>query len=73
MATKSKKTALRKQPNAIQRFSRETIAELRKVSWPTRTEAISLTKVVIIVMLITGFMLGGLDYLFTRLFALILG
>ena len=62
-----------KQPNAISRFFRETIGELRKVSWPTRREALKLTQVVVIVMLITGLILGALDILFTRLFALLLG
>ncbi|MCJ7733230.1 MAG: preprotein translocase subunit SecE [Anaerolineales bacterium] len=55
------------------KFYRETIAELRKVSWPTRSEAINLTKVVLVVILIMGAFLGMLDYLFTQLFGLILG
>ena len=61
------------QGNAIQRFGRETSAELRKVSWPTRQEAINLTRIVIIVMIIMGALLGGLDWLFFRFFAWLLG
>jgi preprotein translocase subunit SecE len=64
--------AARKQQNAVQRFIRETMGELRKVSWPTREEAINLTKVVLIVMIITGAFLGALDYLFLQVFKLIL-
>jgi preprotein translocase subunit SecE len=67
------KRVARKQPNAVQRFFRETTAELRKVSWPTRKEARSLTVIVIIVMIVTGAILGALDLLFTRAFALLLG
>jgi preprotein translocase subunit SecE len=61
-----------REPNAITRMFRETIIELRKVSWPTRAEAISLTRIVIIVMVIMAALLGGLDALFFRFFGLIL-
>ena len=70
-ASKSKSSG-RKQSNAIQRYIRETIGELRKVNWPTRKEATNLTIVVIIVLIAMGAFLGVLDLLFTRLFALIL-
>jgi len=62
-----------KQSNAIVRFYRETMAELRKVTWPTRQEAINLTRVVVLVIVAVGLFLGVLDLLFARLFALILG
>ncbi|MBX3045359.1 MAG: preprotein translocase subunit SecE [Anaerolineales bacterium] len=57
-----------RQPNAIQRWFRETTAELRKVSWPTRPEALALTRIVIIVMIIMAIILGGLDTLFGSFF-----
>jgi preprotein translocase subunit SecE len=63
----------RTKTGGIQGFYRETAAELKKVSWPTRPEAINLTKVVLIVILIVGAFLGILDYLFSRMFGLILG
>jgi preprotein translocase subunit SecE len=63
----------RKKTGGIQGFYRETIAELRKVSWPTRSEAINLSRVVLIVIVIVGAFLGILDYLFSRMFGLILG
>ena len=66
-------TAQKKQSRGIGKFYRETMAELRKVSWPTREEAISLTRVVIIVIFAMGAFLGILDYLFSQLFGLILG
>ena len=65
------KASERRQPNAIRRYFRETIGELRKVNWPTRKEATNLTIVVIIVITVMGAFLGVLDILFARLFALI--
>jgi len=53
-------------------FLKEVRDELRKVVWPTRDEVIRLTSVVIIVSLIVGFFLGGLDYVFTKLITLII-
>jgi preprotein translocase subunit SecE len=53
-------------------FLKEVRDELKKVVWPTRDEVIRLTAVVIIVSLIVGFFLGGLDYIFTKLMALII-
>jgi len=54
------------------RFFGETVAELRKVTWPTRQEAIRLTIIVIIVCTILGIILGSIDYGFTRLVELFL-
>lgn len=56
-----------KQPNAVQKWYRETIGELRKVTWPTTPEALKLTRVVLIVMVIMSFLLWGLDLLFSKL------
>ncbi|MBC8333518.1 MAG: preprotein translocase subunit SecE [Anaerolineae bacterium] len=55
------------------RFYRETVGELRKVTWPTRQEAINLTIVVLFVTFGMSAFLGVLDYLFSRLFVVILG
>ncbi len=61
-----------KKPNFLVRWWRETMGELRKVTWPTPQEAWRLTKVVIVVMLVMSAILGLLDFGFTRLIALIL-
>lgn len=68
----AKKSASRKQPNAVQRFYRETVGELRKVSWPTREEAINLTTITLIVIVVMSAFLGSLDYIFNQIFAFIL-
>ncbi len=57
----------------IKRWWRETVGELHKVTWPTPREAWRLTKIVIMVMVAMGALLGGLDYAFTKLIGLILG
>jgi preprotein translocase subunit SecE len=62
-----------KKENRIKRWWRETIGELRKVNWPTPQEAWRLTKIVILVVVIMGAVLGGLDFLFTKLITLIVG
>lgn len=49
------------------RFFSETIAELRKVVWPTRQEAARLTIIVLVVCIILGIFLGSIDYGFTKL------
>jgi len=61
-----------KKPNAIARWWRETIGELRKVTWPTPPEAWRLTKIVLVVMTLMSALLGVLDYAFTRLIAFVL-
>lgn len=62
-----------KKENRIKRWWRETVGELRKVTWPTPREAMRLTKIVILVMLIMGAVLGGLDFVFTKIIGFVLG
>jgi len=62
-----------KEPNAIVRFYRETVGELKKVVWPTWPEARNLTVIVLFVILVTAMVLGGFDYVFAQLFRLVLG
>ena len=72
MAKADRKSA-RKQQNFVARYFRETVGELRKVTWPTRQEAISLTIVVLIVIALMSTFLGILDFIYARFFVLILG
>ncbi len=60
-----------KKQNAIQRTWRETIGELRKVTWPTPQEAWRLTRIVLAVMLLMSAVLGLLDYVFSKLVTLL--
>ncbi len=58
-------------PNIIS-FLKEVKEELAKVSWPNREQTIRYTVLVIIVAVAVGAFLGGLDYLLTKLTAVIL-
>jgi preprotein translocase subunit SecE len=71
VAKKKATKTTRRQENAVVRFYRETVGELRKVSWPTRQEAINLTSITLVVIVIMSAFFGSLDYIFNQLFALI--
>jgi preprotein translocase subunit SecE len=62
-----------KQPGRIARWYRETIGELRKVSWPTPQDAWRLTKIVLVVMVLMSIVLGLLDFVFSTIIRLVLG
>lgn len=49
------------------RFIGDIIAELKKVTWPTRDEALRLTAMVLVVCAVVGVILALLDYGFGRL------
>ena len=51
----------------------EIVAELRRVTWPTRQETMRLTIMVVLVSATIGAFLGFVDLGFARLFAVILG
>jgi preprotein translocase subunit SecE len=46
-------------------YLRETRAELRHVTWPTRSETVNYTIIVLAISIGTGAFLGFLDFLFT--------
>ena len=49
----------------------DTVAELKKVTWPDRETTKNLTLVVIAISAALGALLGGLDWIMQQLFALI--
>ncbi|MDO8752560.1 MAG: preprotein translocase subunit SecE [Anaerolineales bacterium] len=71
MAERAKK--VKKSENAVQRYYRETSGELRKVSWPTWSEAKRLTGLVLLVMVVVGIFLSSMDYFAGQLLGLVLG
>ncbi len=63
-----------KMPNvAPVQFINEVIAELKRVTWPTRDETIKLTAVVIVLSVVVGAFIGGLDAVFLQGQKLLLG
>ncbi len=53
-------------------FLKEVREELNKVVWPSREQTIKLTTVVILVTIVVGVFIGGLDFLLAKLTTLIL-
>ena len=62
-----------KKDNFIVRYFKETRAELRKVTWPTRQEALNLTLIVVAFTILMAALLGIIDYIFAWVFGLIIG
>jgi len=53
-------------------YLQETWFELKKVSWPTRSEAVNLTIIVASVTTFLALVLGILDWIFSSAFGLLL-
>ncbi|MBN1488118.1 MAG: preprotein translocase subunit SecE [Anaerolineae bacterium] len=53
--------------SGLTRYFRETRAELRKVRWPTRDDAITMTQLVLAVTFAMAIFLGLADYFFSWL------
>ncbi len=71
--TEKKKMVVPKarKPISLVKLWRETLGELRKVSWPTTQEALHLTRIVVIVMFFMSILLGAFDFVFSRLIGLL--
>ncbi|GAA4961488.1 preprotein translocase subunit SecE [Kineococcus glutinatus] len=54
-------------------FLRQVVAELRKVVWPTRSELLSYTGVVLVFVLAMMLLVSGLDYGIGKLVLLVFG
>ncbi|MCQ2610388.1 MAG: preprotein translocase subunit SecE [Treponema sp.] len=54
-------------------FFRECVGELKKVTWPSRTDVWASVKVVIVLTIIMAVLLGLLDLGFSSLFKLLMG
>jgi preprotein translocase subunit SecE len=52
--------------NKIIRFFKESFGELKKVTWPSRDEVTSSTKVVLVSTILIAVALGLVDYLIFR-------
>ena len=70
-AREAKDTKLAATPARRSKFSffSQLVEEMRKVHWPTRQETLRLSLLVLVLCIIMGAILGGLDLGFTRLFA----
>jgi len=62
----------RRKQKGLAKWWRETQGELRKVNWPTAKDAIQMTRVVLLVMVVMSALFGIFDFLFSRLLGWIL-
>jgi preprotein translocase subunit SecE len=58
--------------NQLMQFFREAYAELKKVSWLSRKEAIASTLVVVILVIIIAIYVGFTDFVLARVLAVLL-
>lgn len=48
-------------------YIKETRAEMKHVTWPSRRQSIIYTVVVIVISVVTGLFLGFFDFIFTQI------
>jgi len=70
---KKKAVATEKKEYRIVRYFKEVRAELVKVTWPSRRTTFNLTAIVFGVTATMSLALGVIDWLFSKLFALMIG
>ena len=70
---KSKKASAKKPKKGIVKYFKDCKAEFKKVVWPTPKENTHNTVVVIVVCLLAGLFIFGIDSLFALINSLILG
>ena len=51
----------------IREFFREVLLEFKRVTWPSRSELVNSTTVVIVVTVVLAFFLGGVDIGLTKI------
>ena len=67
------KAETEKKENRVAKYFREARAEMRKVTWPTRQEALHLTGIVLAVTVVMSILLWVLDVLFTGVMSALIG
>jgi preprotein translocase subunit SecE len=73
VAVAKKADAPAKQENRFVRYFKEVRAELKKVAWPSKRTTLNLTGIVLAVTVTMSIALGVIDWLFSKLFSLIIG
>jgi preprotein translocase subunit SecE len=50
----------------LSKYLRDTMAEMKQVTWPTQKQALLYTVLVVVIAVITSLFLGAFDFLFTE-------
>lgn len=53
-------------------FLKDVSVELKKVTWPSQSEVVRLTMVVIIISIAVGLFIGALDFIFTKVMEVVI-
>ena len=64
---------VKKKDNRVVHYLREVRAEVQKINWPSRENTVNLTSIVLGVTVAMSIAMGLLDWIFTKLFALVIG
>ena len=72
MAGEKKSYKFSNRLNAVKKFFRDCLAEIKKIIWPTPKAAFRNMGVVLLSMLVIGLFVFGLDTLFLKLLGLIM-
>ena len=59
--------------NGIKTYWKETVSEMEKVTWPTKDELVGSTIVTVVVSLLVGFFIFGVDLVLARGVSTVLG
>lgn len=70
---KNSKTTAVKKPNRLVKWWKETVGELRKVTWPSKEDAWRMTKIVLVVVVLMACFLGLVDFAFSKLIGVVIG
>ena len=63
----------RKMANKISTFLQAVKAEMKKVTWPSRSQIIRSTLIVMVTIVIFGIFIGGIDFMFFQILKFFLG
>lgn len=58
--------------NAVINYVKQSFQELSKVTWPTKNQAVKLTIIVLVFVLISAVVLAAIDYGFSQFFSYLL-
>ena len=58
--------------SGVIQYLNEVRSEMSKVTWPSRNQTVKMTIIVLIVSVIVGILIGGLDLLLTRFFGVLI-
>jgi len=67
------KQATEKKENRVARYLKGVRSEMRKVTWPSREATLRLTGIVLAVTVSLSVALGVVDWVFSKLFAVLIG